>query len=232
MSIHKSPITALSGLGLATGSAVALQPIMPTLSRIAEQTFTAITALKFWNYLLILVAVIVEGPLATILGGVWVAMGRVSFWGIICVAVLAGVLADSFWYFLGYFGREQVIRRWGRFLKVDMDGIAKMEEVLFKGNGRRVLFIAKLTSALIIPALVAAGMTHLGWRRVMRTIIPAQFLWSAGLTMVGFIMADSYLIISQKVENFGWAVGALIGVSFVVYLYYRWRKNGQEFATY
>ena len=157
-------------------------------------------------------------------------MGRVSFWGVICVAMLAGVLADSFWYYLGYFGRQQVIRR--RFLKVDLDGIGKMEAILFKGNGYRVLFVAKLTSALIIPALIAAGMTHLGWRRVMRIIIPAQLLWSVGLTMLGFLMADSYLLISQKAENFGWVVGALVGLSLAGYLFYCWRKSSEEFAAY
>jgi len=232
MNIHKTPVTAISGLGLATSGAVALQPIIPTLQRIFEHSFNAIAAWKMWNYLLILAAVIIEGPLATILGGVWVAMGRVSFWGIVVVAILAGVLADSFWYFLGYFGREQVIRRWGRWLKVDLTAIGNMEELLFGGNGLRVLFVAKLTSALIIPALIAAGMTRLGWQRVMRAIVPAQLLWSVGLTMLGFIMADSYLLISQKVAYFGWLIGLPVGLFLVGYLYYRWRKNNREYAPF
>ena len=232
MIIHKSSLTAMNSLDLAASSTVALQTTMLTTQRFFEQSLHQLTTLKIWNYLLVLVAVVIEGPVATLLGGVWAAMGRVSFWGVLATAFLAGLLADSFWYYLGYYGREQLLGRWGRLLRVDVEAINRMEEVLFGRSAARVLFVAKLTSALVIPALIAAGITNMGWRKVMRTILPAHLLWSAGLTGLGFVMADSYRLISQKVENFGWIVGLIAGLVLAGYIFYRWRKANEKFILY
>ncbi len=199
--------------------------VLPTLQKFLENGYYHLTVVNAWNYVIILTAVILEGPIATMLGGVWASMGRVNFWAILLVSMLAGMVADSFWYYLGYFGREQVVERWGRFLKIDLQAISKIEEVLFGKDTKRVIFTSKLTSALIIPTLVAAGMTNLGWRRVMRTMLLAQFLWSAGMTAVGFIAADSFMLISHNVEHFGWIVGVTVGVLYVGRIVYRWQKS-------
>jgi len=232
MAFSKSPLTALGSFGLAAGGAVALQPALPTLQKFAEQNFLHLSGFNFWNYLVILIAVILEGPVAMLLGGVWASMGRVNFWGILAVAVLAGLLADTFWYYFGCFGREQVINRWGRYFKIDLAAVNRMEEVLFGRNPLRVLFIAKLTTALIIPALIAAGMTKLGWRKVICTVIPAQLVWSAGLTGLGFLMADSFARISQKVENFGWLAAVVLILGLIGYVMYRWRKVRAKMPIY
>ena len=199
--------------------------LLPTLQRVAENGYYHLTATNLWNYAIILTAVILEGPIATMLGGVWASMGRVNFWAILMVSIVAGMMADSFWYFLGYFGREQVIQRWGRFLKIDLDTINKIEAVLFGADSRRVIFTSKLTSALIIPTLVAAGITEMGWRRVMRTMLPAQFLWSLGMTSVGFIAADSFARISHDFRHWGWALGATVAILYIGRIVYRWRKT-------
>ncbi len=229
MALSKSPVTAI---GLATGSVVTLHSALPALQRFVEHSFLHFSVFNFWNYLIILVAVILEGPLATLLGGVWASMGRVSFWGVVSIAMLAGLLADTFWYYFGYFGRGQVIDRWGRYFKINPAAINQMEEVLFGQNAQRVLFVAKLSSALIIPALIAAGMTKLGWRKVIQAVIPAQLLWSGGLTAIGFLMADSYVRIGQKIDNFGWIAGPIVGLGLISYLIYRWRKASQDMAIY
>ncbi len=199
--------------------------LLPTLQRVAENGYYHLTATNLWNYAIILTAVILEGPIATMLGGVWASMGRVNFWAILMVSMVAGMTADSFWYFLGYFGREQVIQRWGHFLKIDLDTINKIEAVLFGSDSRRVIFTSKLTSALIIPTLVAAGITEMGWRRVMRTMMSAQFLWSLGMTSIGFIAADSFIRFSHDFQHWGWVLGATVATLYIGRIVYRWRKT-------
>lgn len=245
---RKSPITAI---GLATGAVAlesawpslnkfiisinfsllhlpALSAIWPNIQKILENGYYYLTVVNVWNYLVILVAVILEGPIATLLGGMWASMGRVNLWAILLVSMVAGIVADSFWYYLGYFGREQMVERWGKHVKVDLATIDKIEQVLFGDNANRVIFTTKLTSALIIPTLITAGMSQLGWRRVMRTMVAAQFLWSAGLTALGFLAADSFVLMSRQVEHFGLIAGIAIGLLFVGRIVYRWRKSAVE----
>jgi len=199
--------------------------LIPAVQRFLENGYYHLTVVNAWNYIVILTAVILEGPIATMVGGVWASTGQVNFWAILLVSMVAGMIADSFWYFLGYFGREKVIERWGHFLKIDVQTINKIGVVLFGDNARRVIFTSKLTSALIIPTLVAAGMTEIGWRRVMRTMVSAQFLWSLGMTTAGFIAADSFSRISHHIQYFGWIVGGTITVLYGGRIVYRWRKT-------
>ena len=232
MILQQSSIPAITNIGWVASHVLAWHSFMATLQRFFENSYAQLSALKAWNYLLILVAVIIEGPVATLLGGVWAALGRVNLWGVLLVAVLAGIMADSFWYYVGYYGRQQVLNRWGGLLRVDVDAINKMEEMLFGHRASRVLFLAKLTSAMVIPALVAAGITRMGWRKAMRVLLPAQLLWSIGLTGLGYLMADSYLLISQKIENFGWMAGGAGAILLVGYLVYRWRKASEESVAF
>ncbi len=204
-----------------------VQPMWPLVQKVVENGYLHLTALNSWSYLVILVAVILEGPVATLLGGVWASTGRVNVLPILGVAILAGILADSFWYYLGYFGREKVIDRWGRYLNLNAETIGKMEDVLFGDGVARVLFTAKLTSVLIIPTLIAAGMSAMGWRKVMRSMIAAQVLWSLALITVGFIAADSISVINQYVDNFGWMVFGALSFLFAGRLVYRWRRRSR-----
>lgn len=247
----KKPKPSITAIGLATG-AVALESVWPSFDRllltlnlyltnlthspilntwwlaaqrILENCYYHLTVVNLWNYLVILVAVILEGPIATLLGGVWASMGRVNLGAILAVSMLAGMIADSFWYYLGHFGRERVIERWGRYLKVDLATINRLETVLFGDDGYRVIFTAKLTSALIIPTLVAAGITNMGWRKVMKTMLAAQLLWSVGLTTAGFLAADSFILLSSQVKHFGWMAGSVIALFFIGRIVYRWRKT-------
>ena len=230
VSLHKSPLAAAIGsLSVATGGvAVTIQPVVPVLQKFLDQANIQLSLLNFWNYVIILVAVVIEGPIATLLGGVWASTGRVNFWAVIVISAVANLVADSFWYYIGHVGREPMVDRWGRYLRINMEAINKMEKVLFGDNAAKVLFTAKLTSALVIPALIAAGILQIGWRKVMKAIVLAQLTWSLSLTAIGFLMADSYVTLSQKIENFGWVLGVISIILVAGYLIYRWWKVNQE----
>lgn len=213
------------GLQFTTWQATLNTTFLPALQRSIESGYASLSVTNTWNYLIILTAVILEGPIATILGGIWASMGRVNFWAILFVSMFAGMLADSFWYYLGHFGRAHLIERWGHILKLDIETLNRIETTLFGEDTKRIIFFSKLTSALIIPTLVAAGMTKLGWRRVMRTMLPAQFLWSAGMTAAGYTAADSVLAIIRRFHYAGWAIGVLFVTLYTTRIISRWKKS-------
>lgn len=206
---------------------VEAQPAWPALQKVLENGYYHLTAVQSWNYLVISVAVVLEGPIATMLGGVWASAGRVNFAAILIVAILAGALADTFWYYLGYFGRTKVVERWGRLLHLDANTLSKVETVLFGDDAGRVLFTTKLANVLIIPTLIAAGMAQMGWRRVIRSTIVPQVVWSVGMSLIGFWAADSFARMSQQVEHLGWIVGGVLAILIVGRTVYRWRKARQ-----
>ena len=56
---------------------------------------------------------------------------------------------------------------------------------------RRVLFVAKLTHSLIIPALIATGLAHIAWRRWFGALLTAEFIWTGSLVLLGYYLGRS-----------------------------------------
>jgi len=58
-------------------------------------------------------------------------------------------------------------------------------------HARKILVVAKLTLSFTIPALVAAGMARVPWRRWFSAVFAAECVWTGGLVLAGFYLTES-----------------------------------------
>ena len=117
-----------------------------------------------WIYILLAVLVAIEGPGTTIVAGVAASAGLLRLPWVFVAAAVGNLSADVGWYTLGYRGRfEAFMQRigWLQKYQAPMMGL-KLE---MKRHAVKLLLIAKLTSSMAIPTLIAAGIAHVGWRR-------------------------------------------------------------------
>jgi membrane protein DedA with SNARE-associated domain len=75
-------------------------------------------------------------------------------------------------------------------------------------HARKILLIAKLTLSFAIPALIAAGMARVPWRRWFTTILAGEMLWTGALVMIGY-----HLTLSLRRMEVGLQVVALAGLA-------------------
>lgn len=66
-----------------------------------------------YGYPIIFLLVLIEGPIVTITSSFFAASGYFNVFMLYPVIVIADLLSDILWYFVGYFGREKIINRWG-----------------------------------------------------------------------------------------------------------------------
>jgi undecaprenyl-diphosphatase len=141
--------------------------------------------LGVWSYLFLTLLVATEGPLSTLLGAAAAAAGILDVRWVFLSTMVGNVAGDSLWYALGYMGKTGWLLRCGGWLGIEPRHLARLEREMHAHAAKLIVF-AKLAYGLIVPTLVAAGMSRVPWRRWFPVVFSVETLWSLALVWVGF----------------------------------------------
>ena len=179
-----------------------------------------------WSYVLLFILVFVEGPTATLAGAVAAGSGFLDPLVVFAVSAAANLSADSFWYSLGRWGRQVNLLRWARKAGVKEETLAYYEANM-RNHGLKILLAAKLTLSFAVPALIAAGLTHVPWRKAILVLASAETLWSGGLVLAGFYLGHQLAHLEQGLQIAG-VVGGILFIILLIVLFKH--QRGRPFA--
>ena len=183
-----------------------------------------------YGYPLLFVLVFVEGPIATMTAAFLAALGYLNPFLVYCVAVIADIFADIFWYCVGYFGREKVVKKWGKYIGLTVGRIEKIEKIFGKHQGK-ILFISKITHAIGLPFLIAAGLSKINFRKFCFFISIATILKSLILVIIGYYFGQANLVISNLLDN-GSKIGFMV-LAFALLMFILFQRlMGKYFKNY
>jgi membrane protein DedA with SNARE-associated domain len=148
--------------------------------------FTSIDhTLGAWAYLVIAVLVIVEGPIATLVGAVAASAGYLKP-GLVFISAASGnLISDTLWYLLGYLGNIEWVSQYGRYVGLQRQQVERMQQIIEK-RVLQILFVAKLTLGFVIPVLIATGLSRIPIRRWFGALFTAECIWTGTLVIVGY----------------------------------------------
>lgn len=178
------------------------------------------------GYILLAVLVAVEGPLVTLLGAAAAGVGILDPWWVFVSAAAGNLAADSLWYFLGYMGRMEWLHRYGRWMGVKPHHVERLTQEI-QAHAVKILLVAKLTAGLVIPSLVAAGLTRIPWRRWFPPVFVAEMIWTGGLVLIGMHATRAITQVERGIQILG-ILGTLVILALVVYLLRRRRHPATE----
>jgi len=176
-----------------------------------------------WSYVLLFILVFVEGPTATLAGAIAAGSGFLDPVAVFAVAAIGNLTADSFWYSLGRWGREVNILRWARKAGVDEKTLTRYETGM-RTHGLKILLAAKLTLSFAVPALIAAGLTHVPWRKAILVLAAAEALWSGSLVLAGYYLGHQLAHLEQGLQ----IAGVVGGVLFLIFLILLLKRHGER----
>ncbi len=179
----------------------------------------------FWSYPLMICLVILEGRMVTLLAAVAASLGYMQLPLVMISAIIGGIVADGLWYLLGYkYGKEPVLR-YGRWLGLRRHHLERLQGEM-QEHGPRLLFFAKAFSVLVIPALVAAGMTRVPFRRWFSIVLLGELLWVPALAVVGYQTTEVVRRVELGLHYLPLAGGAALAVLMLIAA--RRMKAGRE----
>ena len=152
-----------------------------------------------WTNIILALLVLVEGPIATLIGAAAASAGLMRAWGVFLAAAIGNLTADTLWYSVGYMGKTAWIKQFGRRFGIREGLVQHLEQHMTK-HATRVLFLAKLTLSFVVPSLIAAGLLRIPWRRWFPWLALAETLWTGSLVLIGFYTTEAMKRVEQWVE--------------------------------
>lgn len=134
--------------------------------------------------------------------------GKMNLMFAVALALIAVILADLFWYFLGRYRGGRILKLLCR-ISLEPDSCVRRTENLFIRHGVRSLLVAKFIPGLNTAAPSLAGVFRMPLGRFLIFDSLGGFLWVVTVTSLGLIFSDQLERIALRWG--GWLVAALAG---------------------
>jgi membrane protein DedA with SNARE-associated domain len=155
----------------------------------------------------------VPGETILVAASVYAGAGRLSIVAVGVVAVLAAVIGDNIGYAIGRFGGRALVLRFGRFVLLTEERLARAEG-FFARYGGPIVVIARFIEGLRQLNGIIAGIAEMPWPRFVVFNAIGAALWVGVWTSVGYLAGDHIQVIYAAVTRY--SLYALIALVVVV----------------
>ncbi len=153
------------------------------------------------KYALIFIGCYVEGSTVMMTTGLLWRVGTMSFWPAYLTLVVADVLSDIMWYFVGRYGAGPFVNRWGHWFGATPEVVAKVKQ-RFHHYHTNILIISKLTMGFgfAVPVLAVAGMLQVPLKRFVLINTLGSFVWVLANMAVGYYFGNFVVDIPREFQ--------------------------------
>ncbi|MEN8241463.1 MAG: VTT domain-containing protein [Chloroflexota bacterium] len=159
-----------------------------------------------WNYLVLLVFVILQGPSVAILIGAGISAGLFNPLMAGLTSVIGSLIADVFWYNIGQLGK---LDRYYRKKKGKRKELVELFQNGMQKHYLKILLLGKLSLGLAIPAVISAGLCRIEWRRWFPVVIIGEILFTLSMVSLGYFATESIMHVDTIVKVVGISTTAI-----------------------
>lgn len=140
------------------------------------------------------------GETAIVVAGAYAgSTHHLSPWLIFLCAAGAAILGDNIGYEIGRLGGYRLLRRYGRYVRVNEREL-KVGRYIFDRYGTKVVFLGRFVSVLRTYAAFLAGTNRMRWARFLPANALGGIVWSAIYTFLAY-QAGGFLERSSTIIN-------------------------------
>jgi len=158
----------------------------------------------------------VPAPGETILiaAAVYAGAGQLNIVAVVLIGFVAAVAGDNVGFAIGRFGGRALVLRFGRYVFLTEDRLAKAE-AFFTRHGGKVVTIARFVEGLRQANGIVAGLAGMAWLRFLGFNALGAALWVATWSAVGFFAGNNLTVIYDQLRRY--ELYLLIAVAVVVF---------------
>jgi membrane protein DedA with SNARE-associated domain len=171
-----------------------------------------------WGYLAVGFLVFAEdfgvpapGETILIAASVYAGAGRLNVVAVAVVAFAAAMLGDNLGYAIGRFGGRALALRFGRYVFLTQERLAKAEG-FFARHGGKVVVVARFVEGLRQANGIIAGISGMYWLRFLAFNTLGAALWVGTWVSVGYLAGSHIETIYNEVNRYSLYVLAAVGV--------------------
>jgi membrane protein DedA with SNARE-associated domain len=137
---------------------------------------------------------------------------------VIAAAALGAIAGDNVGYLIGREGGFRLLRRYGKYIRLD-DRKLKVGHYVFLRHGGSVVFFGRFIAVLRTLAALLAGVNRMPWWRFSLANAAGGLLWATVYGVLGWALGDAVQQIQGKAAILLGVAGvaaAIAGVAFAV----------------
>ena len=153
--------------------------------------------------------------------GALAGSGRMDLALAVGLAVIAALVADLFWYYLGRYRGSRVLKLLCR-ISLEPDSCVRRTEEVFTRHGAHSLLIAKFVPGLNTAAPPLAGIFRMPVSRFMLFDGLGAFVWAATCAGLGYLFSDQLEQIAAYALRWGSSLVVVLVGSLAAYVLWKY----------
>jgi membrane protein DedA with SNARE-associated domain/rhodanese-related sulfurtransferase len=173
------------------------------------------------NVLLDQIGLPVPAVPALIVAGAVAASGQMPFASLFTLSILACLVADCGWYWIGQRFGIRVLKTLCR-ISLEPDSCVSQTQSRFERWGVNSIVIAKFIPGLAIIVPPMAGALRIGWLRFVLLSTCSALLWVGSALLAGVVFRHQIEGLLEHVGEIGSAAAEIVLVALACYIAYKW----------
>jgi membrane protein DedA with SNARE-associated domain len=194
--------------------------------------------LQSYGYLAVFLFVALEG-LGSPLPGETVVIAAVLYAGsthrlniglIALVAAVAAIAGDNGGYWLGQYGGSRLVRRYGRWVRLDARKL-NVGRYLFVRHGGKIVFLGRLITSLRPYAAFFAGLNSMRRARFLAVDAAAAVAWAAACSFGAYALGSEAIRVGSALKIGGLVVAGLLIIGLTLAMYWTMHRFEERAAA-
>ena len=193
----------------------------------------AISIISSMGYIGIFILMVLESmvfPLPSELvmpfAGFLAAQGTFNFTLVIIVSALGSIAGSLLSYYMGYYGGNRLVIKYGKYLLLDLSDLKRTED-FFQKHGEKTIFISRFIPVVRHLISIPAGIGKMDLKKFCIYTIIGATIWNFILAYLGYILGKNWDKVRHYSEFISITVAVLLFLGFI-YLVYHHIKNKKK----
>ncbi len=136
---------------------------------------------------------------------------------IILAAATGAILGDNIGFLVGREGGYRLLRRYGRYIRLNERKI-KLGFYLFRKHGGKVVFFGRFVAILRTLAAFLAGTNRMSWPRFLLFNALGGIVWATVYGLGGYLLGNNIHLLTGPVSIITIVLASLIVLAFLIFL--------------
>ena len=187
-----------------------------------------ISLIEHYGYLVVFFGVMLEStgvplPGETILlaSGFLAQQGHLDVGDAVSFGILGAVVGDQIGYWAGREGGRPFVLRWGRYVGITPERLARAE-AFFARHGGKAVFLARFFAGFRVFGALVAGISRMRWGTFAFYNALGGVVWATAVVLVGYLLGGSLGLVERWLGRATLLLVGLVAVAVCSYLAYRW----------
>jgi len=161
--------------------------------------------------------------------GYLIATGHLSWVGVIVASSLGSLCGSLISYYIGKHGGERTVRKFGKYLLLDVADLEKTEG-WFRKSGSKTIFISRFVPVVRHLISIPAGIGKMDLKKFSIYTVLGATIWNTFLAYLGYWLGSNWQLVRQYSEYLSIVVVVLLVIA-AVYFVYRHVKHKRTVSS-